>query len=172
MRLSDLNLISIRFSYGEEGLEIFMIALQFMFPDTFDLFLYRPLSYATLLAEVILPEAVVRIIQADLNLSRKAAINTLRESYSFGVHVHPTNDDSLYVSEARRITTESSRRAQSAYRSWVASGSLLSFNMWAEEQKDLEAALAVKREEVEVEGPLTGASGVWGDPIDLTLDDD
>jgi hypothetical protein len=107
-------------SYGEIGYEIMSVALRFMFPDGMDLTHVKPLTYAVLLNEVLLPEAAQHIVQEDLDLMPLAAKNTLRASHIFGVVQHPSSSESLALAEAIRKTTEITRRAMSKYRSWLA----------------------------------------------------
>ncbi|KAJ7653858.1 hypothetical protein B0H17DRAFT_1146920 [Mycena rosella] len=140
--------------YGEIGYEIFMVAVRFMFPDGVNLEHYAPLPYSVVLAEVLLPEAAVRIVEQDLELSPRAAKRVLRESYLFGVNrTHPQLNPpmSLLQFVIQR-------------RSWVASGSSLHLNEWVALQK-------VKAEPVDSQIPRAQGLAWAGEVIDLTEDD-
>ncbi|KAJ7635628.1 hypothetical protein B0H17DRAFT_1149677 [Mycena rosella] len=150
--------------YSEIGYEIFMVAVRFMFPDGVNLEHYAPLPYSVVLAEVLLPEAAVRIVEQDLELSPRAAKRVLRESYLFGVNRHPSTTESPDVAAAIRYTTEVQQCVNSAYRSWVASGSSLHLNEWVALQK-------VKAEPVDSQIPRAQGLAWAGEVIDLTEDD-
>ncbi|KAJ7245945.1 hypothetical protein C8J57DRAFT_951295, partial [Mycena rebaudengoi] len=79
--------------YGERGYQIFYHALHFMFPDNLNLENFYPLTYELVIREVLLPEAAVRIVQADLDLPAEAAATVIEDSYTFRTIFHPANDD-------------------------------------------------------------------------------
>ncbi|KAJ7464906.1 hypothetical protein B0H11DRAFT_2240334 [Mycena galericulata] len=154
--------------YGEIGYQILDVALRFLFPDDMNLLPFHPLTYDTLLREVLIPEAAQRIVQEDLGLTPPAAKNTLKDSHIFGMIQYPSSSESPDLDEAIRTTTRITERAKSKYRSWVASKTSLGFTEWVAEQ----AALSIKLEPTEVvlpprEVPGKGRERVF---IDLTLD--
>jgi hypothetical protein len=58
-----------KFSYGEQGYNIIIHALQEMFPEHgTDIGMLSPLSWASVIHELLLPEAVIYLIQEDLRL--------------------------------------------------------------------------------------------------------
>ncbi|KAJ7705217.1 hypothetical protein B0H16DRAFT_1213803, partial [Mycena metata] len=80
--------------YGERGYQLLVQAIRFMFPDSPDLLAkFQPLTYEIIILEILLPEAAMRLIEQDLNIPPKDAIDVLRASYNFGVGLHPANDD-------------------------------------------------------------------------------
>ncbi|KAJ7172784.1 hypothetical protein C8R43DRAFT_855301, partial [Mycena crocata] len=87
--MSMRQMMSVGRHYGEIGYVIFMLAVKFMFPDKLDLDLYAPLTYDIVLHEVLIPEAVTRIIQDDLNVAPRAARSIVWDSHLFGIHRHP-----------------------------------------------------------------------------------
>ncbi|KAJ7912485.1 hypothetical protein B0H13DRAFT_1874862 [Mycena leptocephala] len=145
--------------YGEIGYEIFTIALRFMFPDT-DIASRAPLPYDIILREVLLPEAVVRIVQQDLKITPRAAKLVISVSYLFGTTRHPSSADCPAIASAVHYTTKIQQRAKSAYRLWVASGSRLALNDWVKLQR-------VKLEPKEVIMPVATKT-----VIDLTESED
>lgn len=154
-----------------------MITLRHMFPDSpgrFDFESIKPLTHDIFLREVLVPEVTVHLIQEDLSLSREEAMHVLQESHHFGNILHPTDDDSSHVEDAARRAMELSSNENAAHRLWKAAGTSLNLEEWVVEQEELEEALAVKQEEIDVdlEEPDFTASGagVRGDPIDLTED--
>lgn len=157
-------------SYGEIGYQIFDVALRFLFPDGMNLLPFHPLTYDTLLRDVLIPEAAQRIVQEDLGLTPLAAKNTLKDAHIFGMIQHPSSLESPALDEAIHTTMQITERAKSKYRSWVASKTNLSFTEWVAEQ----VALSIKLEPKEAvlpprEIPGKGKERVF---IDLTLDDD
>lgn len=55
-----------------------------------------------MVANVLVPEVAVQLIQADLSIAREAAIAVLKESHVYGKTVYPEDDD-LIVDEALKI---------------------------------------------------------------------
>ncbi|KAJ7920305.1 hypothetical protein B0H13DRAFT_1867781 [Mycena leptocephala] len=156
--------------YGERGYQIFDHTLHFMFPDnSFDLILFYPLTYEMIIREVLIPEAAVRIVQTDLTLTAEAAATVIEASHTFGNVLHPADDDCPFLMNSLRLITQSNQRAQSASRSWQASGSELGFNEWVQSQKEL---LAVKSEPQEVTLTSTASTSARNarEIIDLTGD--
>ncbi|KAJ6547957.1 hypothetical protein DFH09DRAFT_926742, partial [Mycena vulgaris] len=159
--------------YGEIGYEILAVAVRFMFPDGLDLIPFAPLTYDTLLREVLIPEAARQIIQEDLHLTPLAAKNTLKDSHIFGTVLHPSTIDSPALADAIQRTTKLEQRVKSQYRSWVASDTDLGLNEWVQEQ----AAMSVKLEPTEMSLAVAVAAARLGSRaapvfIDLTLDSD
>jgi hypothetical protein len=75
------------------------IILSQLFPkDSINLQQYHPVSWTSLVNEVLLPEATVALIQEDLTIDRKEAIVTMRRSQQFGSALHP-GDDSSHVKQ-------------------------------------------------------------------------
>ncbi|KAJ7831280.1 hypothetical protein B0H13DRAFT_2289276 [Mycena leptocephala] len=157
--------------YGERGYEILDTTLRFMFPDC-QAFVrkFHPLTYNIAIREVLIPEATIRIIQNDLNIEPKEAIVVLKESHTFGLVLHPSEDDCEFHRAAVLSISRSHRRTQWSLRTWEASGTTLDFEAWLQDQKDMEAALAVKLEPVEARIPH--GNGLGAEIIDLTGDDD
>ncbi|KAJ7862008.1 hypothetical protein B0H14DRAFT_2170340, partial [Mycena olivaceomarginata] len=58
-------------------------------PPTFDITPFHPLTYNIVIREVLVPEASIRLIQEDLNITLDAALEVLQESHSFGCALHP-----------------------------------------------------------------------------------
>ncbi|KAJ7793550.1 hypothetical protein B0H14DRAFT_2224403, partial [Mycena olivaceomarginata] len=77
--------------YGERGIQMCDATLRFMFPPTFDITPFHPLTYDIVIREVLVPEASIRLIQEDLNITLDAAIEVLQESHSFGCALHPSD---------------------------------------------------------------------------------
>ncbi|KAJ7781676.1 hypothetical protein B0H14DRAFT_3164113 [Mycena olivaceomarginata] len=87
--------------YGEIGHELFTIAVRYMFPDSEDVWgPFAPLSYAVVLREVLVPEAVTRIVQADLKITARSAKAVISHSYRFGLVRHPASTDSPAIEAA------------------------------------------------------------------------
>ncbi|KAJ7128594.1 hypothetical protein C8R44DRAFT_580781, partial [Mycena epipterygia] len=93
-KLSTLTLTEINpsYSYGEREYQMLEMTLRFMFPDTLDLAKFRPLTYDIVLREVLIPEATIRLIQQDLDITAESAIDILKRSHTFGLVQHPVND--------------------------------------------------------------------------------
>lgn len=145
-----------------------------MFPDLphrFDPEIIKPLKHDTFLREVLVPEVTVQLIQDDLCLSREEAMHVLQESHHFGNILHPTDNDSSHVEHATRRAMELSSNEATAYRLWKAAGTNLSLEEWVMEQEELEEALVVKKEDMDMEPNFSASgAGVRSDPIDLTWD--
>lgn len=142
-----------------------------MFPDSPDLVI-PPLTYQIFIREVLIPEAVARIIQADLELQLpEDAVSIIEDSHQFGLTLHPVDDDCPHLMHALQVITERNQRIQSMVRSWEASRTDLPLEEWTESQKKL----AIKVESMEVNLSSNGevkapglAGNTRGDPIDLT----
>ncbi|KAJ7917653.1 hypothetical protein B0H13DRAFT_1994483 [Mycena leptocephala] len=157
--------------YGERGYEILDTTLRFIFPDCQDFVRkFHPLTYNIAIREVLIPEATIHIIQNDLNIELKEAIVVLKESHTFGLVLHPSEDDCEFHRAAVLSISRSHRHTQWSLRTWEASRTTLDFEAWLQDQKDMEAALAVKLEPVEARIPHGNGSGA--EIIDLTGDDD
>lgn len=69
------------FSYGKKGYNIIVHALQEMFPEQgTDIGMLSPLSWASVIHELLLPEAVIYLIQEDLRLPWTECAAIFRES--------------------------------------------------------------------------------------------
>lgn len=102
-------------SYGGEGYQIMSHTLRFLFPQaTLDLKFFQPLSYETLIHDVLLPETAVALIRQDLKLDRDDAIETMRKSQNFGSELHP-GDDSIHVKNIINIVHQHRKR----YKDWT-----------------------------------------------------
>jgi hypothetical protein len=124
---------SLSCSYGEIGHELVTIAVRYMFPDSEDVWgPFAPLSYAVVLREVLVPEAVTRIVQADLKITAKSAKAVISHSYRFGLVRHPASTDSPAIEAAIRYTMQND---QAVFRAWLASESTLGLDEWREQVK-------------------------------------
>ncbi|KAJ7601316.1 hypothetical protein B0H17DRAFT_969924, partial [Mycena rosella] len=83
-------------SYGERGYQMLDTAVRFMFPDTLNLAHFAPLTYDIILREVLIPEATIRLIEQDLEIPLKSAIDVLQQSYKLGLVQHPADDNCPY----------------------------------------------------------------------------
>lgn len=106
----------------------------------------QPLSYKNFIHEVLVREATVYMIQQDLGLDRKKAINTLKHSQAFGTLLHP-GDDSPHIQAVIDKTTRSFQRQKSLFRLWKASDTTLSLDDWVLEQKSANGVAHIKQEE-------------------------
>lgn len=85
-------------SYGDEGSAIMNITLTALFPEFyFDCSKEQPLSHQTLIREVFVQEAAVRLIQQDLAMDRASAVITHSKSHRFGSMHHPGEDSDLVL---------------------------------------------------------------------------
>ncbi|KAK6993015.1 hypothetical protein R3P38DRAFT_3427809, partial [Favolaschia claudopus] len=152
--------------YGECGYQIIYPTLCFLFPDLPDLLsVCQPLTYDILIREVLIPEATVRLIQADLEVDHTRAVAILHESYQFGLGLHQADDDCPFYSQAMMCIAESNIHPNCSFEEYYNSDSELPFNMWLRDQR----GEAVKREPAEATIPrITGTCEV----IDLTSEDD
>lgn len=81
-------------SYGETGYQIICRTLQYLYPhSSLDHTSFAPLSWDTLIQQVLLPEATVLLIQEDLKFDRDKAIKTLFASQRFGIILHSDDDN-------------------------------------------------------------------------------
>ncbi|KAK7027185.1 hypothetical protein R3P38DRAFT_2623899 [Favolaschia claudopus] len=152
--------------YGERGYQIIYPTLCFLFPDLPNLLsACQPLTYDILIREVLIPEATVRLIQADLEVDHTRAVAILHESYQFGLGLHQADDDCPFYSQAMMCIAESNIHPNCSFEEYYNSDSELPFNMWLRDQR----GEAVKREPAEATIPqITGTCEV----IDLTSEDD
>lgn len=117
-------------------------AVRFIFPNTTELLkTFNPLTYDIAVREILIPEAATRIIQDDLKIGREDAVAVLEQSYTFGIVLHPDNDDCEFYTAATRSISMSHSRAQWALPVYEASGSTLGFEAWLQKQKELETAV-------------------------------
>jgi hypothetical protein len=143
------------------------ITLTSMFPKgSFDI-TFQPLSYNTLIREVLVREAALLLIQEDLGFDRVKALKTLNSSDDYGTMLHP-GDDSPHIQAVIEKTTKAAQRQEALFRMWKASDSIESFSDWLREQnfQDDDSRIKVPQIEVEVkeEGkeiglPTEGSSG-------------
>lgn len=132
-----------------------------MFPPTDDFSQFSPLTYDIVLYEIFVPEVAVRLIQEDLHVSPEDAISILRESYSFGLTLHPSDDCPCY-NFAARIIAPSHRNHNWSYKVYKESGTDVDFESWLQHQMSKEGVAATKVEPMDMEG---------SNFIDLTNDD-
>ncbi|KAJ7803679.1 hypothetical protein B0H14DRAFT_2305949, partial [Mycena olivaceomarginata] len=76
-------------SYGEHGYQLLDLVLRFIFPSTFDITNFCPLTCDIVLREVLIPEAMICLIQQDMGITLDAAIVVLENSDAFGRLLHP-----------------------------------------------------------------------------------
>ncbi|KAF7349145.1 hypothetical protein MVEN_01436800 [Mycena venus] len=136
--------------YGERGYQLLDITIRFMFPDT-ELLLktFHPLTYDIAIREILIPETVTRLIQQDLDLGSEDAVAVLKQSYTFGITLQPSDDDCEFYMAAMHSISRSHRRTEWSLRVWEAEGTAsgLDFESWLRKQMDLEHG--VKAEAVE-----------------------
>ena len=139
-----------------------------MFPEgSFDI-AFQPLSYKTLIREVLVREAALLLIQQDLGFDRVKALKTLTSSEGFGTMLHP-GDDSPHIQAVIDKTTKAAQRQEALFRMWKLSDSVESFSDWLREQnfQDDDPCIKVPQIKVEVkeEGKEIGllAEGSSGD---------
>jgi hypothetical protein len=143
-------------SYGEDGYNILMITLTFMFPDrSFDMMPFKPLSWTALLRDVLLPETAVCLIEDDLGVDREHAEDILKASQRFGRIFH-SSDENPIIDDLISKTTRITQIEEARHRLWNASHSTLTFNAWVKEQEKAEAEFQVKKEEAVVNLCLDG----------------
>jgi hypothetical protein len=145
---------------------ILNITLTSMFPEgSFDLN-FQPLSYNTLIREVLVREAALLLIQQDLGFDRVKALKTLTRSEGFGTMLHP-GDDSSHIQAIIDKTTKAAQRQGTLLRMWKASNSIESFSDWLREQnfqdddpriKIPQIKVEVKEEGKEIDLPIEGSS--------------
>jgi hypothetical protein len=75
-----------------------IILSQLFLKDSINPQQYHPVSWESLVNEVLLPEATVALIQEDPTIDRKKAIVTMCRSQWFGSTLHP-GDDSSHVKQ-------------------------------------------------------------------------
>jgi hypothetical protein len=132
--------------------------LTYMFPDqSFDSASFKPLTYYSLIHNVLLPEAVVFLIRDDIpHLSRNDAIKTMTGSMHFGNVLH-YNEDSPAVQDVTKKIAGVMACNLALYDEYEASKSLLApLIKWG-----------IKQEPVEPNFRIATPSDV----IDLTIDD-
>ncbi|KAJ7863606.1 hypothetical protein B0H14DRAFT_3607254 [Mycena olivaceomarginata] len=153
--------------YGERGYQLLDLALRFIFPGTFDISNFRPLTYDIVLREVLIPEATIRLIQQDMGITLDAAIVVLENSDAFGRLLHPSDNDCRFYNAALSTIARSHRRTQWGLRTWEASGSPLDFHAWLQNQWDTEDAMAVKVEHIDQLIPAQGSNHVDWSKVNL-----
>jgi hypothetical protein len=129
---------------------ILNITLTSMFPEgSFDI-TFQPLSYNTLIREVLVREAALPLIQEDLGFERVKALKTLNSSDGFGTMLHP-GDDSPHIQAVIDKTTKTARRQEALLRMWKASDSIESFSDWLREQNFQDDDPRIKVPQIKVE---------------------
>ena len=148
-----------------------------------------PLSYDTFLWKVLVPEAVVHLIQGDLVTDRQSAIEVLHDSHLFGNLMHPSDDDSEIVVETTTRAVEGLHHEESLHRAYLTADTALEMEEWIASMANKaswldcsnmeldEEELQIKQEEIDAENDfwrnnnnMTIGVGFKDDPIDLTLD--
>ena len=125
------------YSYGSEGYQIiYFVLLSFFDKTSYELRNLRPLSWDSVIRDVLLPEIVTRLIQEDLGLSRADAIHTFLDSDTFGKLMHP-GDDSAALDDIQAKVTKMFKQAQADLTAWENSGSTLDFNVWVKAQREV-----------------------------------
>ncbi|KDR70608.1 hypothetical protein GALMADRAFT_1349818 [Galerina marginata CBS 339.88] len=169
--------------YGEAGYQLVLVAIRHLFPrSSIDATNIHPLTYDVFTREVLALEAVIRLIQVDLKIGRKEALQVFNDSHSFGNNMHDSSSPEIehQVQNAVMRAQKSAQIDASVHRSWAASGSGLSIFDWVQEQKQRAVEVKVKQEEKEVEFPgymqdahsslRFKGSGLDTNPIDLTME--
>ncbi|KAF7303539.1 hypothetical protein MIND_00583100 [Mycena indigotica] len=155
--------------YGEIGATIFVPIITLLFPNQPHLpHCKLGISYDIVIHEILIPEAVSRIIQHDLHISDIQAKATMEASYNFGRILHPDSENKAADAVMRYVTEQ---RQSTIYRLWLASGSTLYLPEWAARAATLRAPTVIKSESVEMTAiPRESSDG--NEIIDLTLDSD
>jgi hypothetical protein len=145
---------------------ILIITLTSMFPEgSFDI-AFQPLSYKTLIREVLVREAALLLIQQDLGFDRVKTLKTLTNSEGFGTMLHP-GDDSPHIQAVIDKTTKAAQRQEALFCMWKVSDSVESFRDWLHEQnfqdddpriKVPQIKVEVKEEGKEIDLPAEGSS--------------
>ncbi|GJE98504.1 hypothetical protein PsYK624_147360 [Phanerochaete sordida] len=185
--------------YGNEGLQIIQYTLMNMFDASdCDISSFEPLrSFDAILREVLVPEAITLLIQADMQLSRTDAITTLFASQDFGALMHPAHEasadfDAVQAHHAdiyRRVLAEmeAEEAAPSVLEYWNAD-TTLGYEEWVQDTQQQKASnttagssdagVRLKEEEVEAvfasnpSAPSSTLTAVQeGDHVVYILDD-
>jgi RTC4-like domain len=129
---------------------ILFITLTSMFPEgSFDI-AFQPLSYKTLIHEVLVREAALLLIQQDLGFDRVKALKTLTNSEGFGTMLHP-GDNSPHIQAVIDKTTKAAQHQKTLFRMWKASNSVESFSDWLREQNFQDDDPRIKVPQIKVE---------------------
>ena len=129
---------------------ILIITLTSMFSEgSFDV-TFQPLSYKTLIREVLVREAALLLIQQDLGFDRVKALKTLTNSKGFGTMLHP-GDDSPHIQAVIDKITKATRRQEALFRMWKLSDSVESFGDWLREQNFQDDNPRIKIPQIKVE---------------------
>jgi len=129
---------------------ILNITLTSMFPEgSFDI-TFQPLSYNTLIREVLVREAALLLIQENLGFERVKALKTLNSSNGFGTMLHP-GDDSPHIQAVIDKTTKTARCQEALLRMWKASNSIESFSDWLRKQNFQDDDPRIKVPQIKVE---------------------
>ncbi len=144
------------YSYGGKGYEIMLFMLLHMFPDlSFDMSPIKPLSYKAFIAEVLLPEVCVRLIQQDLQVNQQAAQDILIQSQRFGNLQYPgghTDPDVQYITNKATFLM---KRNQDLLTAYEVSDTTMDFSSWVKTQQQSACTKlsqqVVKAEEVDMQ---------------------
>ena len=97
-------------------------------------------SHVQLIYEVLMPEAVARLVSDDLDLQDAEARATMEASYDFGCRLHPEpNQDEDHPAVVAVLTRVLQERREPHYKPWAVSGSNLSPREWAESAEGKQA---------------------------------
>ncbi|KAF7796825.1 hypothetical protein EIP86_008009 [Pleurotus ostreatoroseus] len=89
--------------YGELGYVVINQTIYDLFPPAdVDAAAVRPLTPTEFIQRVLVPEAAVRLVMADLGQTRARAIRTLRESASYGVAMFPDEQEGAPEGKSRK----------------------------------------------------------------------
>ncbi|KII92429.1 hypothetical protein PLICRDRAFT_122581 [Plicaturopsis crispa FD-325 SS-3] len=140
--------------YGIEGYQIVWLTLTYLFPDGgFDLTPFKPVPWATLIREFLLPETLLLLIQGDLPVDPTKAANILVKSSKFGRVLHP-GADSDSVQAVQRLIADTVARNLAAFDEYEASGSQAGFNLWFKEREGGADGVKEETDELEAERQL------------------
>lgn len=118
---------------------------------------FSELDYDTALANVLLLEAAVLLIQDDLGVDRKFAVSTLEESRAFGRHRYSGHDDDKIVHEVMFKIATIKKSDPNLLAEYVRTDSELDFLAWKRARRldaiaaaptALEPEVHIKEEEV------------------------
>lgn len=94
---------------------------------------FKPLSYDTLIREVLAAEAVTRLIQQDLHINRGAAVQVLFNSQEYGAIMFPGDERPDEFAEVQERHAEIYRKAirDASYLSYLGANTTLDFDTWS-----------------------------------------
>ena len=139
---------------------ILNITLTSMFPEgSFDI-TFQPLSYKTLIHEVLVREAALLLIQQDLGFDHVKALKTLTSSEGFRTMLHP-GDDSPHIQAVIDKTTKATQLQEALFHMWKVSDSIESFSNWLREQNFQDDNPRIKVPQIKVEVKEEGKEIDW-----------